>query len=684
VVDDASVIETLGLARIRWLLLAMGVATAPFLTELPPWMPLGILALGWWRWWGERRGRLALRRPLRLLIAALVFGLLLVTGHLQFGIQASLLFISFLWAKLLELRTERDYMLACFLCYFLVAVQLFDSSSLLTCAYALGSLGVITVAAVRFHAGREARSLLPLVGVMVLQALPLALVLFLFCPRVQMRLPNLGGQTVAGFTDAMRPGDIAKVAAGDQVAFRVEFPDGHLPDESALYWRGLVMNETDGATWRHGDPYRGTGPHQGTGGESDRGPAVTQQIVLMPHGQPWVFALDTPVAAPEEANLLPDRTLLAKGGTVSRIMRYTVVSQPGARAHDAGLELKHCLACPRALSARTVALGQQFARAGQGVKDRIDAGLAWIQGNGFTYTLEPGEMGSDPVDTFLFEKRSGFCAHYATAFCLLMRLAGVPARVIVGYRGGEANAFGAFLVVHQQHAHAWCEVWDAGARAWLRVDPTYGLNVAPGQSVPASLGGAAAAATTSVALGLDWAPEWARGPLHSVRMWWQYVDARWDALAMGYGAEQQEAVLARFGLARFGMAATVVVLVATLLVLLLALFALMRIRQRRRSDPVLQAYADFCSRLRRGGVPREPWEGPLAHAERAAAELSSHASIIHEAAALYVQLRYGSHPQPAAGVAHLNVLVRRLSGIGGITQRFVRKKKGRTTEGARR
>jgi protein-glutamine gamma-glutamyltransferase len=101
------------------------------------------------------------------------------------------------------------------------------------------------------------------------------------------------------------------------------------------------------------------------------------------------------------------------------------------------------------------------------------SGLGHFRSEAFFYTLKPPLLGENSVDDFLFVSRRGFCEHYASAFVVLMRAAGIPARVVTGYQGGELNPLGDYWIVRQRDAHAWAEVWLAGraGRASTRLPP---------------------------------------------------------------------------------------------------------------------------------------------------------------------------------------------------------------------
>jgi transglutaminase-like putative cysteine protease len=645
-----SAAETIGGRRLAWLIAAMAAATLPFALDLPPWLVVEIAAIAWWRVRGERRGHPTVPDRVRWIVLGLTAAALVLSGNFGFGLTlATPAFVAFVWIKLLELNSQRDYVLCCFIAYFLVAVLLFDQQSLPMCAYAVAVLGLISAALARFHAGREGGRVLRLVAAMGAQALPLAAVVFMFFPRLHLPMPSLGGQGISGFADQMRPGDLARIATSDRIAFRVMFPEGGMPPADQLYWRGLVMNESeDGASWR---VYRfHTQALQPSRGD---GPLVAQDITLMPNGQPWLFALENPQVFPEGSIARANRTV-AVPQDLNHVLRYAMVSRLGSRPTDRD----EISARPPRVTPPVLELARRLRVEGDDADQAAERVLGYFHEQGFTYSLEPGQMGGDALGSFLFERRAGFCAHYATAFCALMRLMRHPARVVVGYRGGEMNTFGNFLVVRQEHAHAWAEVLEPDG-SWRRVDPTAGIPTAPGETIPAAqqaAAGLAAAPDRSPA----WMPEWVRGPYRSFSQWSQYAEARWDSWFLGYDADHQAGLLKWLGIGRLSPARLLAAVAAAVLTLLAALALIARWRRGPRPDPASVVFSRFCARLQAIGLTRQPWEGPIDFTERAAAALPAHADLLRHAGWLYAQLRYGRPSDPRAALELLRQCIRRL------------------------
>ena len=262
----------------------------------------------------------------------------------------------------------------------------------------------------------------------------------------------------------------------------------------------------------------------------------------------------------------------------------------------------------------------------------------------------------DPVADFLFERKRGFCSHYATSFALLMRLAGTPARVVAGYRGGEVNPVGGFVVVRQDHAHAWCEVLN-GDR-WQRVDPTEGIPPAAGETSPAvqrAQGGAAAAAFAGRVPA--WMPSWMQGPWKTSRHYWQFMDARWESWAMAYDADQQAGLLARLGLKELSwlgwIAAGMMLLFLGVAVVWLVWQVMRWWAPRPSPERAVVLWQQLCRRCAAAGCVRDAWEGPRDFSERAAVAFPAQAVALRAAGDAYIACRYAIPVDSQAAIRSL-------------------------------
>jgi transglutaminase-like putative cysteine protease len=435
----------------------------------------------------------------------------------------------------------------------------------------------------------------------------------------------------------MSPGDFSQLSQSEEIAFRVEFAtslNAKPPDPNALYWRGLVLWDFDGRTWqtRLAVP---PNPLQAEG----RGQLVSYSITLEPHRQRWLFLLGLPRKGPPslaqvETSLGPDLQWIAKAPITQRL-RYQIDADLDYRLDPEGLSA--------ASRARTLALpegnpesrimAQQWSTGLASDRGIVEQALSHFRSEPFFYTLNPPRLGDNSIDDFLFRSRRGFCEHYASAFVFLMRAAGVPARVVTGYQGGELNPLGNYWIVRQRDAHAWAEVWLTG-QGWTRIDPT--AAVAPNR-VERGLNAALPAEERRsglMTLNANW--------LLPMQLTWDLLNNQWNQWVLGYNQDRQRQLLARLNpfLATWqGMAWGLAAAGGGLLLLMMAL-VLPRLA-RRKTDPICHLYARFCQRLQRCGIVRGESEGPADFALRAIALRPDLALSIEQITQLYLALRYG-------------------------------------------
>ena len=420
---------------------------------------------------------------------------MLATFRTVNGVQAGTALLAMMAAvKLLETRTERDLTVLVFIAYFLLYAALLRDQGITRLPLLLAGAFVATAALHRVHGGAAAGAPVTVLGrtaALAWPALPLALLLFVLFPRLPGPFWGIavGQSSRTGLNDEIMLGDVSDLSVSGAVAFRVRF-DGPIPPPAQRYWRGPVLHEFDGRRWRR--PLAQSFPQQSV---TWIGAPVDYQITLEAHDRPWILALDLPAAWPErEARSTYDFQLVARQ-LITRVTSYRLRSYP---AYVAGVELptslrNRDLQLPADGNPRTLALGRELARRHADPSAIAGELLRKFRNEEYHYTLDPPRLAENAVDEFLFDTRSGFCEHYAAAFTMVMRAAGVPARIVTGYQGGEFNPLGGYLLVRQSDAHAWSEIWVAG-RGWLRVDPT--AAVAPDRierGIPASVCGCAGA-----------------------------------------------------------------------------------------------------------------------------------------------------------------------------------------------
>ena len=645
--------------HIYGLLTSILLVSAPHAEHLPLWVSALCALLLAWRSYLNYSGHPLPPRWLLLALSMTSVAGILLEYHTLFGRDAGVTLLILLAAlKLLELRAARDATVLIYLACFIIITNFFYSQSIPTALMMLISLLVILTTWIHLHSG--ALSLKPRLNIaakLLLQAIPLTLLLFVLFPRVQGPLWGMPHDAYAssGLSDSMAPGTLSRLSLSQAVAFRVNF-EGAPPPRDQMYWRGPVLWDFDGVTWKTGDGLTwktGDGVTWKTrdGFTKSSGIKVRSKlpqldnidrpvdytVTLEPHNKTWLFALEMPTGL-SIANVMTDDFQVRSKEPITARIRYKAHSQLGYRANieEAPHQLQRALMLPRELNPRARKLAGEL-RAGLPDDEAIiRAAIAHFTRENFIYTLEPPLLGKNGVDDFLFETRKGFCEHYASSFVFLMRAAGIPARVVTGYQGGEPNALGGYTIVRQSDAHAWAEVWLKD-RGWLRIDPTAAISPERIQS------GLSAAMLDSAAL-----PFFARTQspwLLNIRFNLDMLNHQWNQWVLGYDTERQFAFLTRLGMEDVTwqkMAINLLIGVA----LLVALIALLLLRKlyTRQTDATQALYLKFCKKLARGGIVRAAHEGPQDFAARAARSRPRLAAAINDITARYLSLRYENRP----------------------------------------
>ncbi|GHF73416.1 transglutaminaseTgpA domain-containing protein [Deinococcus ficus] len=607
-------------------LAALAFALAPLVLRQP--LLMSVLTFGLLGYTFAR-----LRRPLPAPGLAVLAGAAVLGGAYLNSVYGTLLGVDagtamlglLLVLKAAESRTGRDARLLILLGLFQTSTHFFAGQGPLTALHTVLAATALLGAAARLTSPDAASGQpgLRVAGRMLALAVPLAALLFLLFPRPDgplWRLP-LSAAAQTGLANEITAGEYSALAQNDAVAFRADF-GGTPPAPAERYWRGPVYEAYDGVRWTQ---VRLNGPNPTL---TRTGPAVEYTLTLEPNGTPWLPALDTPVAVPVGA-VLTTAFQAATRPTGAR-SRYRLSSAPARRGErEDPFRLDLNLRRPAGESPRAAQLGASWAALP--APERVQAGLAFLRQGDFTYTLTPPTLPErDRVDAFLYGTRRGFCEHYASAFAFLMRAAGVPARIVGGYLGGQVNPAGNYLIVRQQDAHAWVEVWLAG-QGWVRVDPT--AAIAPAR-VNANVGTALTRPQASAA------PE--PTALARARLGLDALQNRWNDLVVGYDGEQQRSALARIGVQ--GAAAQVGALaVGLVLAGAMALFFLRR--QAAPRDPMQRTLDDLA---RRTGEPLGPGETLSAYAERVGALRPDMRPGLWRVRDLYHAARYAPQPGEAA------------------------------------
>ncbi len=628
--------SALTLANITWLLVGMAFVIAPHALRLPIWVTTICIAAGAWRWWIARH---ALRVPpwwlMGLIAVAVAVGARLEYGR-WFGREVGVaLLIIMLCLKVLEMRMKRDAMIPIFMGFFLAMTNFMYSQTIMMGLYMFICVWIIIAALIGFNRiNTEAtlkQRLVP-AGWLLLQAIPMMLVLFFLFPRVSGALWSMpqDERSQTGLSDSMAPGDISKLSISEAVAFRVEF-EGPVPQTEDLYWRGPVLGEQDGRAWRMYPVAR-----RAKLDYTPQGPPTRYTVTLQPHNKLWLFALDLPAGAPENAYFLGDFQLRSrepvanlKAYDITSHLRYVVGTDLKTQ------ELQPYLNYDARLNPRAIAYGKQLRLDNPDPKVLVETLLARYNKE-FDYTLEPPRLGANPVDEFFFDTKKGFCEHYAGSFVLLLRAAGIPARVVTGYQGGEVNPITRQLVVRQAEAHAWSEVWFADL-GWVRVDPTFAvspLRINRGMSEAFGPIGVMNTLIDADKLGL----------LRQIGYSWDAMNTQWNRWVVGFSQDRQKDLLEGLGMREVDWRSMAIWLIVAVLSTggVAGIFLYVRAIQTRK-EPIVAAYDRLCGKLAKTGITRASHEGPLDYWQRLR---ERQPNIADQAAPLfesYVALRYAPH-----------------------------------------
>ena len=587
-----------------------------------------------------------------------IFAIACMTGvFLQFRSiigqePATALLILLASLKLLETVRYRDAMYVTFISYFLLMDYVLISQTLPATLFMIFSIALITTLLFYLHGDRGKLSLRSLRVVMrtLWLAIPLWLFLFVVFPRFSASLWNVNPDTraMSGFSDELNPGDISSLVESDELAFRATFLSGPQPRYEEMYWRGGILWQSNGLKWTK------KGYSSSSSLILNQPQHTVQEIVLEPGFQRFVFGLDSPVSvvaaghSPRSILLRPGFVFERQAPATVRVL-YTIHSvinsdEPPLNKFEREVFLQAPV--PSAKLSELVETVKRSARnsPAKSLEEKLsDALIDYFLAKGFRYTKSPGVTAS--LDDFLFNKKVGFCEHYAASFATVMRLLGVPSRVVIGFQGGIKNRLAEHWSVRALDAHAWSEIYVIGA-GWKRVDLTSfiaPLRLTLGGDFnnldPANLD----AGMTREQFELRYQSSTLQRWINNTSLAFDLLSSRWNNFLLKYDFEYQSSLLNSLGV-QSGQRAW---LLASLLVgtALLLLFTRFWIRRSKQSiDPIVAAYRDFCTELRLRGLPRQPSEGPLNYASRLASAWPSLANEMNLLLNEYSEFRYGSAP----------------------------------------
>ena len=618
-----------------WTLGAAGVCLLPLLLQLPVMLGFGIgvtallVAAASWR--------RALHAVVRALLAIILAVVVLYLSHFAIGRDTGCALLAAMLAiKPAETFTLRDARsLLGFALFAPFATFLLDQGPL-SLVLSLAGAALALAALLRLAELESGDSQQPqsawqrfnLVWKLIAIGLPLAMAAFWLFPRLATPLWGVPERTMArpGLSDRMTPGEWVDLLNDDSTALRVQF-FGPTPDRSQMYWRGPVLWNFDGRDWTQPSWLRAYPPAPVQPSKT----AWDYSLEVEPGDSHQLVALDLPATVPEGTDLSQDYGLFARG-SLDALTRWRMRSSPPASFEPTlpPMLRRMALALPDGYNPRTVALGRAWRReSGPDDAAVVQRAMSMIRRD-FAYTLAVPPLGRDAVDDFLFTQKAGFCEHFSSAFVVLMRAAGIPARVVTGYVGGYWNPVGGYWQVRRSDAHAWAEVW-LPQRGWVRMDPT--AAVAP-ERIYDTLADRASA--TGSLFGAD-----VPAPVFDVTDWLRHG---WNDFALGFDANRQRELLRRLGVNDLdtGRLVTLFLLVALLAILWMAWLTA---RAERERDPVLRAWHRMGRRYARIGLGRAPHESADAWTERVRLARPSLAEGLRQLSLRFSNWRYaGDRP----------------------------------------
>ncbi len=629
------------------ILLAVGMVLLPLLPYLPLWVMLMCAFLICWRLLHDL-GHVPLPgRIIRYVLIISVLGSVIFSFYTLFGRTAGSAFLALLLCmKLLEMHNQRDQMVVIFLASFMVVLGFLFSQSLFSGIYLLIEAIVLTTALISIN-HRPAtyvspitiyKSYFTLATRMLLLSAPLCLLLFVLFPRVPGPLWGLPEDVTAattGLSEEMSPGRISQLSDNNAVAFRVKFLDV-TPKPSEMYWRGPVLWRFDGSRW---DAPKSQYKSKQALSFVKLGPVVEYSLTLEPHQQRWLFALDLPATIPPKSHMSAELQILSTY-IIDKVTRYDLRSYTQYRIEtDKPQYFDRYLSLPSNIAPRAQQLIQTWQHETTSKDVFIQKALQYFRDQEFYYSRTPPLLFDDPVDEFLFQTRKGYCEHYASAFTVMMRQAGIPARVVTGYQGGEKNPLSDYMIVRQSDAHAWSEVWLAG-KGWVRVDPT---SVIPAERIESTADIIRRQTYDQRQRQLIQLTLFGK-TFRQARYVLDAVNNRWNQWVIGFNEKRQLALFSSLGMPDIswrGMVSILfILLTGVLLVVSFYLFHSIKPSKTR----VNKLYESFVTKMAKHGFSKHEYESALSFAKRIKSSRHDLAREVDRITLLYNKLRYTAYP----------------------------------------
>jgi len=572
---------------------------------MPVALLLLLLMLSLWQLYIITGNRANPGKLVQLSVIALTFTTIFYSyGHV-FGKDPGIALITVMtMLKMFEIKSSRDCYIIIYSAFFIIASSFFQSQSVWLILYVFAILVYITSVLIALSDRRASltlRTRLKMSSKLIMFAMPIMLILFLLFPRISgplWGLPDDAFTNNTGLSEEMSPGSINRLISSSEIAFRVNFDDA-VPAHHERYWRGVVLSRYDGKTWtRHDAPQSALPNIQHTQNSSSD---FDYTITLQPTNLDWLLSLEYPDEHEKQYRFTREGALQSDS-KITNVINYRLSSRTDSvnRSLFAQEDHKNRL-LPAGRNPQTKQLARElFALSSYDVRSYISEVLNHFRNNEFIYTLNPDLLGEDAMDEFLFKTRKGFCEHYASAFVYLMRAAGIPSRVVIGYMGGRMNPLDDYMIVRQSDAHAWTEVWIDDH--WQRVDPT--AAVSPERIEQGLL---------NAGLELDQLPLLMVSDntlLKNAAFLYDSFQNSWNQWVVGFNKNKQDRLLQSLGFDDASTSDLILLLFVSLSITALIVTWLLLQQGTKDNDPVQHLYQRFCMKLKRHGINRKLNEGP--------------------------------------------------------------------------
>ena len=564
------------------------------------------------------------------------------------GVEAGVAVLSiFLFAKALETKTQRDVIILFNFTLFVAASMFLHSQSFMTAVMVLlcllscllGLYRVQTHAFASENSNRmalrqDAKHVIKFVGL----ALPFFVLLFIFFPRLPplWHIPIADNKAVTGMSDSMSPGDIAQLSQSSNLAFRIIGDVSQLPKRSELYWRAMVLDQYDGQKWT-GSLINQQSIANETLGQISASKKWNYQYLPADAAISWIMGLEYSQPLERRYQLRQDWSIQAYR-QVQRVepislqwMGNVQLTQTKLSNVQRSINLK----APEQIDLKAQQFAQQlFKQSNDNPNRYIQNVLQWYRNNGFSYTLQPGLLGQHRIDEFLFQSKQGFCEHYASSFAMLMRYVGIPARIVVGYQGGQPSPDAKSWEVRQLDAHAWTEVFVDGR--WNRYDPT--AMIAP-QRIEQGMQDLMSQDTSVWGDSSRWHVQ-RYSVLNKMRIWSDYASYQWQSKVVGYNAETQRGWLQKLGLqSSYSLVLLIMISIGGLVLLYWGVIFWHKRAQTSEYDIVVQSFSRslIAEQRKQDAETVNKWLLRLAQDVKPEQQV-----LFHQAADYYQQMRYSN------------------------------------------